>query len=328
MTAMTETIAEDDPPLTHLRLTARLNTSALDYRRGVVRLHPEAIAALGIREWDAVVAHRCADHRRGGRGGPARHARRAPRCSTTSRCPTPGCAETTTVIVAPVTVYGARSVTVSRLEPGHPVDLVGHAAPGAARQGDDGRRHRVAAAARPRSRHPDVGGHRGAGVVGRHHLDLGAADRHRRRPGGTGQRATEFGGQLGRRHVQALGRRTATARTAPSVRPPPTQRRAGGQRRRPQGRAHAQAGRLTEWLKLALDEPELLETLGATANLGVLVSGSGGRRQGHHGAGGVRRATARRTRRARGRRAARRGPAAAACPSAVATGPRRRRACC
>ena len=37
--------------------------------------------------------------------------------------------------------------------------------------------------------------------------------------------------------------------------------------------AHVQAAKLTEWLKLALDEPELLETLGATANLGVLVSG-------------------------------------------------------
>ena len=40
--------------------------------------------------------------------------------------------------------------------------------------------------------------------------------------------------------------------------------------------SHAQAGRLTEWLKLALDQPELLETLGATANLGVLVSGPAG----------------------------------------------------
>ena len=40
--------------------------------------------------------------------------------------------------------------------------------------------------------------------------------------------------------------------------------------------AHVQASRLTEWLKLALDEPELLETLGATANLGVLVSGPAG----------------------------------------------------
>ena len=40
--------------------------------------------------------------------------------------------------------------------------------------------------------------------------------------------------------------------------------------------AHAQASRLTEWLKLALDQPQLLETLGATANLGVLVSGPAG----------------------------------------------------
>ena len=40
--------------------------------------------------------------------------------------------------------------------------------------------------------------------------------------------------------------------------------------------SQAQAERLTEWLKLALDQPELLETLGATANLGVLVSGPAG----------------------------------------------------
>jgi transitional endoplasmic reticulum ATPase len=40
--------------------------------------------------------------------------------------------------------------------------------------------------------------------------------------------------------------------------------------------SHAQAGRLAEWLKLALDQPELLETLGAKPNLGVLVSGPAG----------------------------------------------------
>ena len=69
-------VAEDDYALTHLRLTARLNTSALDNRRGVVRLHPEAIAALGLREWDAVALTGATDHRGGGRGGPARHADR------------------------------------------------------------------------------------------------------------------------------------------------------------------------------------------------------------------------------------------------------------
>ena len=39
---------------------------------------------------------------------------------------------------------------------------------------------------------------------------------------------------------------------------------------------HAQAGRLTEWLKLALDEPALLEKLGAKPNLGVLITGPAG----------------------------------------------------
>lgn len=37
-----------------------------------------------------------------------------------------------------------------------------------------------------------------------------------------------------------------------------------------------QAAKLTEWLNLALDEPELLKTLGAPAHLGVLVSGPAG----------------------------------------------------
>lgn len=37
-----------------------------------------------------------------------------------------------------------------------------------------------------------------------------------------------------------------------------------------------QAAKLAEWLKLALDEPHLLRTLGAGANLGVLVSGPAG----------------------------------------------------
>ena len=37
-----------------IALTARLSTSALDARRGVVRLHREVLDALGLRQWDAV----------------------------------------------------------------------------------------------------------------------------------------------------------------------------------------------------------------------------------------------------------------------------------
>ena len=37
-----------------LTLTARLTTARLDARRGIVRLHPEVLAALGLVPWDAV----------------------------------------------------------------------------------------------------------------------------------------------------------------------------------------------------------------------------------------------------------------------------------
>jgi transitional endoplasmic reticulum ATPase len=38
-----------------LDLTARLHPSALDQRRGIVRLHPDALAALGLAPWDVAV---------------------------------------------------------------------------------------------------------------------------------------------------------------------------------------------------------------------------------------------------------------------------------
>src|SRR5712664_3730408 len=108
---MTQTEVAQDPPLSHLRLTARLNTSALDARRGVVRLHPEAIAALGIREWDAVSLT-------GSRTTAV--AGVAPAGTPTGTAllddvtlSNAGLREDTTVIVSAVTVYGARSVTLT-----------------------------------------------------------------------------------------------------------------------------------------------------------------------------------------------------------------------
>ena len=47
--------------MAQLTLTARLNTSALDSRRGVVRLHPEAIAALGRRAGITAAVVECRD---------------------------------------------------------------------------------------------------------------------------------------------------------------------------------------------------------------------------------------------------------------------------
>ncbi|MET0993555.1 MAG: ATPase, partial [Mycobacterium sp.] len=104
-------VADRPSPRHQLTLTARLNTSALDSRRGVVRLHPEAIAALGIREWDAVALT--------GSRTTAAVAGVAPAGTPAGTAllddvtlSNAGLRENTTVLVAPVTVYGARSVTV------------------------------------------------------------------------------------------------------------------------------------------------------------------------------------------------------------------------
>jgi transitional endoplasmic reticulum ATPase len=47
-------VGSDGVSTPQITLTARLTTSALDARRGVVRLHPEVLDALGLRPWDAV----------------------------------------------------------------------------------------------------------------------------------------------------------------------------------------------------------------------------------------------------------------------------------
>ena len=93
----------DSPSIT---LVARLAASAADARRGVVRLHPEVIDALGLRSWDAVTLT-------GARVttalvAPGRRARRGRPPSTTSRCPTPGCP------TAPRSWWPRRSVEPAR----------------------------------------------------------------------------------------------------------------------------------------------------------------------------------------------------------------------
>ncbi|HEY3260403.1 MAG TPA: AAA family ATPase [Pseudonocardiaceae bacterium] len=93
-------------------LTARLSASALDSRRGVVRLHREVLDALGLRQWDAV-------RLTGARASAALAA------AASDEVP-PGVAvlddvtlsnvglqEGTEVVVAPVDVATARSVTVA-----------------------------------------------------------------------------------------------------------------------------------------------------------------------------------------------------------------------
>jgi transitional endoplasmic reticulum ATPase len=265
---MTQTQVEADPPLSHLRLTARLNTSALDARRGVVRLHPEAIAALGIREWDAVSLT--------GSRTTAAVAGVAPAGTPTGTAllddvtlSNAGLREDTTVIVSAVTVYGARSVTVTGS------NLATQSIPSATlRQALLGKVMTVGdtVSLLPRDLGPDIP---------------------------TSGAAAALASSVGITWTSELLTVTGVDPAGPvSVQPnsvvswgdgvTPTAPATAGQHTvsTPTQSAtvniddlkgsHAQAGRLTEWLKLALDQPELLETLGATTNLGVVVSGPAG----------------------------------------------------
>jgi transitional endoplasmic reticulum ATPase len=250
-----------------LTLTARLNTSAADSRRGVIRLHPNAVAALGIREWDAVSLI--------GSRTTAAVAGLAEQDSPVSivllddvTLSNVGLREGTAVIVGAVTVYGARSVTLSGSSLASqsitPVNL---------RQALLGKVMTVGDAVSLLPR------------------DLG--------PGTSTSAASQaLASAVGISWTSELLTVTGVDPEGPvSVQPNslvtwgpgvPLSAGATAPTREPLGVANppihvddlkgsqVQAGKLTEWLKLALDEPHLLKTLGAGTNLGVLVSGPAG----------------------------------------------------
>jgi transitional endoplasmic reticulum ATPase len=265
---MTQTEIAADPPLSHLRLTARLNTSALDARRGVVRLHPEAIAALGIREWDAVSLT--------GSRTTAAVAGVAPTGTPTGTAllddvtlSNAGLREDTTVIVSSVTVYGAKSVTVSGS------NLATKSISSATlRQALLGKVMTVGdtVSLLPRELGPDIPTSAAAtalassvGITWTSELltvtgvdPAGPVSVQPNSVVSWGDGVAPTGPATAGQHTVSTPKKTATVNIDDLK------------------GSHAQASRLTEWLKLALDQPELLETLGATANLGVVVSGPAG----------------------------------------------------
>ncbi|CDO09432.1 ATPase [Mycolicibacterium cosmeticum] len=244
-----------------LTLTARLNTSALDSRRGVVRLHPEAIAALGIREWDAVsllgarptaaVVGVAPD------GTPAGVA-----LLDDVTLSNAGLRENAAVVVEPVTVYGAKSVTLtgSRL-------ATQSVSPATLRMALLGKVMTVGdtVSLLPRDLGPGTSTSAATTALATsvgitwtsELLTVTGVD-----PAGTVSVQPNSMVSWGDGVSEPVPLRTTVATAAI-----PFDDLKG---------AHVQAGKLTEWLKLALDEPQLLETLGATANLGVLVSGPAG----------------------------------------------------
>ncbi|MFN8227433.1 MAG: AAA family ATPase [Mycobacterium sp.] len=261
--------------MSQLTLTARLNTSALDSRRGVVRLHPEAIAALGIREWDAVsLTGSRTTAAVVGVAGPDTPAGTALLDDVTLS--NAGLREDTTVIVAPVTVYGARSVSVtgsnlaSRSVP--PVTL---------RQALLGKVLTVGdtVSLLPRDLGPGTSTSQASSALATavgitwtsELLTVTAVDP-------AGPVSVQPNSAVG----WANGTDTPVPAPAPTVSPaqprdaPATAVTESGQSTITYDDlkgSHVQAGKLTEWLKLSLDEPQLLKTLGATANLGVLITG-------------------------------------------------------
>lgn len=270
---MTQAMADRTGPPSSLTLTARLNTAALDSRRGVVRLHPEALAALGIREWDAVslVGSRTTAAVVGiaPTGTPAGTA-----LLDDVTLSNAGLREDATVVVSPATVYGARSVTLS------------------------GSALATRSVSSANLRQALLGKVLTVGdTVSLLPRDLG--------PGtSTSQASAALAASVGITWTSELLTVTGTDPASPvSVQPnssvtwgdspdagaeaPST----GAQPKVSQPTTwpdepsisiddlkgqHVQAGRLTEWLKLALDQPELLEKLGAKPNLGVLITGPAG----------------------------------------------------
>ncbi|MFF0817332.1 AAA family ATPase [Rhodococcus sp. NPDC003318] len=250
-----------------LALTARLNTSAADARRGVVRLHPEALAALGLREWDGIAVI-------GGRRTAAVVAF-APAGTPTGTAllddvtlSNAGLKENARVVVSPVTVYGARAATVSGsalavqsisestlrqallgkvLTVGDTVSLLPR---------DLGPGTSTASATQSLSRTFGV-------AWTSELLTVTSVDP-------SGPVSVQPNSAIGWGVPAAVPAQAAVVQPASTHQHPepvPVGDLVG---------VSAQSAKLTEWLKLALDEPELLHTLGASPHLGVLITGPAG----------------------------------------------------
>ncbi|ORV19607.1 AAA family ATPase [Mycobacterium celatum] len=241
--------------MAQLTLTARLNTSAVDSRRGVVRLHPEAIAALGIREWDAVSLT--------GSRTTAAVVGTAPGTPAGTillddvTLSNAGLREGNPVIVAAATICGARSVTLS----GSSL-ATRSITPATLRQALLGKVLTVgdAVSLLPRDLGP------GTSTTETTRLLASAVG-----ISWTSELLTvtgvDPGGPVSVQPNSLVTWGPGVPAAVEPVAPTPVHDLKG---------VDAQARKLGEWLKLSLDEPGLLQTLGATTNLGVLVSGPAG----------------------------------------------------
>ncbi|MFD9546894.1 AAA family ATPase [Nocardia salmonicida] len=282
--------------MAELSLTARLNPSAADARRGVVRLHPETLTALGLREWDGIALI--------GARRTAAVVAKAPADSppgvallddvTLSNV---GLRENAAVTVAPVTVFGARQISLSGS-----AHATASIAAATLRQALLGKVVTVGdtVSLLPRDLGPDISSSaatqalsRAFGIAWTTELLTvtaidpmpgpvsvqtnsavgwgagAAATQHTlERDGDAGQPSGNKSGAHGPQGVSESDQQEpAAVKVSPGSTPVQIEDLAGVQ---------SQAAKLAEWLSLALDEPELLKTLGAPAHLGVLITGPAG----------------------------------------------------
>ncbi|BDT93771.1 putative conserved ATPase [Nocardia sputorum] len=275
--------ARQNGTVAELALTARLNPSAADARRGVVRLHPEALTALGLREWDGIMLV---------------GSRRTAAVVGVARPDTPagvallddvtlsnaGLREDATVVISPAVVYGAKQITVSGSV--HATRTIPAAT---LRQALLGKVVTVgdAVSLLPRDLGPDISStaatqalSRTFGIAWTTEL-LTVTGTDPRGPVSVQPNTAVAWG------AGAVAAQDAPASAVASLAAGEAPLGVAATRTTPPGEtpsisvedlagARSQAAKLTEWLSLALDEPELLRTLGARPHLGVLITGPAG----------------------------------------------------
>ncbi|WP_019202071.1 AAA family ATPase [Tsukamurella sp. 1534] len=262
----------------NLSLTVRLQTSALEARRGIVRIHAEALAALGLREWDGI---ELLGARRTAAVVAAAPAGTAPGVAlldelTITNC---GLREDATVVISPATVYGAKRVllrgsTLTRnaldgaalrqallgkvMMPGDSVSLLPR---------DLGPGTSNAAATQQLSRLVGITWTNELLTVVSVDPTPGPVSVQPNSAVLWADGATDAPLIDGAAEVTVSIEESVPEVEAEAVAVRPVADLVG---------AEAAVKRLSEWLTLALDEPELLATLGAPAHLGVLITGPTG----------------------------------------------------
>ncbi|MFC4126147.1 AAA family ATPase [Nocardia rhizosphaerae] len=272
MTRQNGTVAE-------LSLTARLNPSAADARRGVVRLHPETLTALGLREWDGVAligARRTAAVVAKAPAGTAPGVALLDDVTLSNV----GLRENAAVTVTPVTVYGAKQISLSGSA--HATASIPAAT---LRQALLGKVVTVGdtVSLLPRDLGPDISSAAATQALSRAFgiawtTELLTVTAIEPMPGPVSvQPNSALGWGSGAAAILHAVERDADTDVddVPAGAVSVSSGHAAIQVEDLAG-VQGQAAKLGEWLSLALDEPELLKTLGAPAHLGVLVTGPAG----------------------------------------------------